>query len=354
MLSFQRTMRLLAVVLLIVNKSFGYEPLFDSNTLVNSPYECLAKQKILVFPEDGKKKIVQTIATAKKSLKIMAYNISDPDIIRAINTKAKSIPVTIILSNNRYSHEMTEGNANRINLNNKVQVKTNPQHLNQMHAKIMIIDDRVAFVGTGNWDSESLVGSNLLHSSGARDFAVMVTNQNIVSLLKDIFDADFYNKRKHFNHQQIVVAPDNQRTKLLELIASAKHSIHIYQQSIQDRGIVKALIRAIQDGVKVKVLMQPYPFNKKFDYNVEHQKLLTQSGAEIYLSNKYYIHAKVMVIDQATNNRKMYIGSCNFYSPSIDEGREIGIIVNDRDSVAKIIQTFANDLENSNRFIIQQ
>jgi len=80
--------------------------------------------------------------------------------------------------------------------------------------------------------------------------------------------------------------------KILVLIESAQKNIDLYQQDIQDKGILRSLKAAIARGVQIRLLMMPYPFDKdkKKDNNISHQNELIQAGGHVGLFTEFYGH----------------------------------------------------------------
>lgn len=129
------------------------------------------------------------------------------------------------------------------------------------------------------------------------------------------------------------------------MINSARKSIRIYQQDFTDIGIAQAVAGAARAGVNVEVIMMPFPFSKSEDKNTPNQNLIQEAGGKIYLHTHHYIHAKVMIIDaEDVENRLMYIGSCNFYTPSLDQTRELGLLSADDEQIKQVNAVFDCDL----------
>jgi len=66
---------------------------------------------------------------------------------------------------------------------------------------------------------------------------------------------------------------------------------------------------------------------------------LTASGVDIRLSSSLYIHAKLIVAD----GERAFIGSQNLSATSLDQNRELGIIVDDPVNLSRLTRTFAID-----------
>jgi phosphatidylserine/phosphatidylglycerophosphate/cardiolipin synthase-like enzyme len=80
---------------------------------------------------------------------------------------------------------------------------------------------------------------------------------------------------------------------------------------------------------------------------------LADAGVQIsYYSSAtgFYIHGKVIEADYGTPQAKVFIGSENFSSTSLNSNRELGLIVTDPAILSSIATTFASDFGNGTRW----
>lgn len=302
---------------------------------------------ILTFPEAQRDPWIRAIKSAKKEIKMAAYKLSDHQIIdQLVEARARGVKVEILIEPYVFTHELSANIKSPIEeLKNKgVSIYAASKKFNQVHHKLILIDGEWGFLGTGNLDTESFDGDKSVGAAPCRDFLVTITNPDLLKAIEGIFQADTEHKPVTFPQSQLVWGPEDQRSIFLKMINSAKKSIIIYQQDFQDKGIAEAVAEAARQGVKVEVLMMPYPFSKKEDKNIPNQDLIRQAGGQIYLHTNYYIHAKVLLIDQEDEeNAMMYVGSCNFYPESIDRNRELGVLIKDYKQVSRVLEKFHED-----------
>lgn len=307
------------------------------------------QEGIVVFPEAGRQVWLEAIQSAKSTLHIAAYKLSDPAIVDALCKAAKerNIKVDLLLEPFTYVHEKTQDIKAPVDRFKEANISVHflSKRFNQAHYKTIVVDEKWGMVSTGNLDAESFDGIPESGEAPARDFAITVTQGDLVQQILKIFKADIEDQRVVATHPQIIVGPDEQRSTMLRLINAATSSITIYQQSIQDEGLTHALEGAAKAGIKVKILMMPFPFSKKEDQNKPHQDLVRQAKGHVYLNKKLYIHAKVVIIDEdLPDHRLMYIGSGNFYGPAVDRTRELGVLTEDPEQIAKVLSVFRNDM----------
>jgi phosphatidylserine/phosphatidylglycerophosphate/cardiolipin synthase-like enzyme len=75
------------------------------------------------------------------------------------------------------------------------------------------------------------------------------------------------------------------------------------------------------------------------DSNASGVALLRKAGISVRADRQYYIHAKLMLIDQA----HAYVGSENISTASLDDNRELGLIVANPQIIQTLATTFASD-----------
>ncbi len=135
--------------------------------------------------------------------------------------------------------------------------------------------------------------------------------------------------------------PTDSQDKLLALINGARHSLRIYSEEMGDRTIEDALVKAAKRGVDVQVCGE----NTGGEYDSDFKDLV-QGGVHVtYYSdeNGFYIHGKVVEADYGTSAAKVFIGSENFSSTSLNRNRELGLITANGTVMSAIAKDFRAD-----------
>jgi cardiolipin synthase len=141
-----------------------------------------------------------------------------------------------------------------------------------------------------------------------------------------------------------VWSPTDSQDKLLGLINGATRSLRIYSEEMGDTTVENALIKAARRGVDVQVCGE----NEDGEYDSAYGKL-ARAGIHIsYYSSSdgFYIHGKVIEADYGTSHAKVFIGSENFSSTSLNDNRELGLIISNQAVMSAIASTFASDFRN--------
>jgi len=105
--------------------------------------------------------------------------------------------------------------------------------------------------------------------------------------------------------------------------------------------VENALIKAAKRGVDVQICGE----NEDGEYDSAYARL-ARAGIHIsYYSSSagFYIHGKVIEADYGTSHAKVFIGSENFSSTSLNDNRELGLISSNHAVLSAIAGTFAAD-----------
>ena len=104
---------------------------------------------------------------------------------------------------------------------------------------------------------------------------------------------------------------------------------------MRDPEIMDALKRAAGRGVRVRLVMS----GREGDDNAKERTALAAAGVQVHLVNRVYIHAKMLLVD----GERAYIGSQNFTATSLDQNRELGLVLDDPVALARLARNFDND-----------
>ncbi|SRR5712692_4853016 len=103
-------------------------------------------------------------------------------------------------------------------------------------------------------------------------------------------------------------------------------------------AIEQALVNAARRGVQIEVIL-PAPSGSASDSNRQGIAAIKQGGTTVREDPQLYMHAKIIVVDGV----KAFVGSENISTQSLDQNRELGIIVSDTNVLSKLQSTFQTD-----------
>jgi cardiolipin synthase A/B len=205
------------------------------------------------------------------------------------------------------------------------------------HQKTVIIDGTTAVIMTANLTSR--------YYATSRDFLVIDAERADVSAITAVFDADFSGRAvRPGDGSDLVWSPTDAEDRLLGLIDGARRSLRIYSEEMGDRIVENALVKAAERGVEVQVCGE----NESGEYDSAYAKL-ARGGIRISCyssSTGFYIHGKVMEADYGTAHARIFIGSENFSSTSLNQKHELGLIISSHPVMSAIASAFAADFRN--------
>jgi len=298
-------------------------------------------RSVIVLPDDSAKPILDAIHGAKESIRVKMFVFSDPSLLQAvIAAHQRGVKVRVMLNPERRDGEK-ENDESRITLTEAgVEVLDSNPYFDLTHEKSMVIDDRMAFVESLNWETKNLTVT--------RDYAIVTTHKHEVEEVMECFDADW--KREHFDagdHSHLIWCIGNGRQRLGQLIDEAKHSLWLQNERYQDPTIIEHLVRANQRGVKIHIMARPpHKLKKeKLIEGVSGLRVLEDIGVKIHKLQHIKLHAKLLLAD----DERAIIGSINLAPGSFDSRRELAIEVRDEHILDRLLKTIRHDWENSKK-----
>ncbi|MCL4397918.1 phospholipase D-like domain-containing protein [Patescibacteria group bacterium] len=275
---------------------------------------------LFIEPDDGRAPLLNYINASQNQILTEVYILSDKEIGSALASRSA---ITKILLE---EHPFGGGNFNQKTkdwLGNIVRW-TNPD-FTLTHQKSMVFDDAVVCILNMNLSATAF--------SKNREYNICSENKEDVAEVTNIFNADW--NRKDFSpaDPNLVVSPVNSRAKLTAFISGAQKSLDIEMEVVSDDQMVNLLTDKAKN-IPVQILV-PNP------KDVANSPV---PGAQVKSLKKPYPHAKLIIVDGV----RAYTGSVNLTTQSLDQNRELGILVSQTDILDRLNQTFAKDWNNAN------
>jgi cardiolipin synthase A/B len=291
---------------------------------------------LIVLPDDSVQPILDAIDGATKSLRIKMFIFTDPSLLDAvIAAHRRGVKVRVMLNPKRRSG-VSENDESRSKLEAAgIEVRDSNPAFDVTHEKSMVVDDKIAFVKSLNWQTKNLTGT--------RDYAVITRHAHEVEEIINGFEADW--SRQDFASRHLIWCRGNGRERITQFINQAKHSLWLQNERYQDQMMIECVVRAKERGVKVHVMARP-PHTLKKDKLIEGVgglRILSDIGIKIRKLKKLKLHAKMLLAD----GERAIIGSINLAPGSFDSRRELAIEVNDKHIVDRLQQIVKRDWKNS-------
>ena len=309
-------------------------------------------------PKDGHKPIIDAIDSAKISVHMVMFLLTDTNVVDAIKRAyAKGVEIKIILNQST----LTTGSTN-LEIYNElkalgINVMRSSTGFTITHEKAMLIDNATVYITAMNMSTSFPT---------ERDYGVITTDSDVIKEWSAVFDADVENsintnwpsdwpnsqpklagptRTPKLSVPSLIWSPVSSIDKLPALIGSASSSIVATVENITDTPVSNALEAAAKRGVKVQLITpQCAAGNNLLDYPtlIELAKSNVQTRIMPYDITKPtnpYMHSKMILVD----NSVAYVGSINFTDNSLTKAREAGIIFVNSKATQTIVSNFQTD-----------
>lgn len=231
------------------------------------------------------------------------------------------------------------------------------------HRKIVVIDNKVAYVGGFNVGKEYV---NLSKRFGHwRDTHLRIQGGAVLSLqarfildwnyaarenlLQNprLFEGGVSGKRDFCEMQIISSGPDNTtqqiRDNYLRLITKARKSIYIQTPYfIPDESILNALMMAVRSGIEVNIMIPCMP-DHPFVYWATYSYIgdMVMAGAKCYTYENGFLHSKGIVVD----GEVLCYGTANMDIRSFALNFEVNAVIYDPKKAQEMERIFQEDLK---------
>ncbi|MDB5100170.1 MAG: hypothetical protein JWM80_4591 [Cyanobacteria bacterium RYN_339] len=315
--------------------------------------------RLVTLPEAGDTFFLRALHGARKVIKLQVYLLTHPGVIdELVAAKARGIDVQVMLEPqpfnqvklpNPFQPKGPDLPANQLAAMKLalggVQVVWTSDAFNFTHAKVLTIDDAVTYVSTANFTKSGLG----MDGKGAREYVIEDRDPADVAEFVNIYRADRAHAPYKPTNPHLVVSPVNARQRILGLIAAAKRDVTIQVEVAGDPELDALLAAKRHEGVKVRVLLADVGSRKPAkdtksekvggSGNANTAKTWSAAGVEVRYQDKPHLHAKAVIVD----GLYMYVGSVNLTTNSMDNNRELGLVVTQPDIVGPVRATFDKD-----------
>jgi phosphatidylserine/phosphatidylglycerophosphate/cardiolipin synthase-like enzyme len=284
-----------------------------------------AGDEVVVEPDDGMARIDTLLASPRRSLDLVMYELSDPTAETILaDDAARGVRVRVLLD-----HRL-EGTRNApaydFLRSRGVTVVWSSSRYFATHEKSFVVDGRTAVVMSLNLTSR--------YYATTRDVAVVDRDLPDVTAFEDVFAADLRGASVGTPAaDDLVWSPGQSEADLLALLRSARRSVAVESEELSSEVVVAALVDAARRGVSVRLVMTDQPkWQPAFDR-------LLAAGAQVAVmhgESPLYIHAKLLVVDAGTASGRVFVGSENLSPTSLQRDRELGLVLLDPASVQRL------------------
>ncbi len=283
---------------------------------------------LFVEPDDGREPIIAELEAARREVTLQVYLLSDEEVIAALEeTAGRGVAVRVLLEEQPFGGNGSNPDTFRRLQEAGIAVQWANPTFRFSHVKTFVIDRRVAIVMNLNLTRSAFTNN--------REFGVVTTRAVEVAQAAAIFEAD-WDRAAEPPDGPLVVSPTTSRSDLLALIDGATSTLDLYAEVVRDEAVLTALTDAVGRGVRVRLVVSN---DGSADRGDEERAALAEAGVEIRYARGLYIHAKLILAD----GRVALVGSQNLTGTSLDQNRELGVLVDDPAAIARLVATFEAD-----------
>jgi cardiolipin synthase len=285
---------------------------------------------ITVEPEDEGQTLVSAITNAKTSIHMTMYELSDNPVINGIIAQTKAGLDVKVLLNQTVPDDGGSSTQVFSQLSSAgVAVKYAPSRYQYTHEKSLVLDGSTALIMTMNAASSAFTGN--------REYLATDTDSDDVTETEAIFEADWANVPTA-TFGKLVTAPDNAEERLVQLVDTATSTVDLEGEVFSSNAMLMAIGRAVSRKVTVRVVLSDETPTSAQTTAVMGMK---QVGIPCVTVHDPDIHAKAIVIDGS----HAYVGSENFTSNSLENNRELGVLISKQSEVDKVASTIDADFK---------
>jgi cardiolipin synthase A/B len=282
---------------------------------------------VITEPNAGYAPIDSLLASAHHRLDLTIYELEDQNAEAILAADARrGVNVRVLLDRDYVGDANSPAFAYLAA--HHVHVRWASSQVEITHEKSFVIDGRAAVIMTGNFTSR-YYGSD-------RDFAVVDHDAADVAAIDHVFALDWANRSVTPGAgADLVWSPGSEQT-LVDLIGSARHRLLVENEEMSAEPIVAALESAARRGVTVELVMTE---SSEWDEALD---ALSHAGVHVRTyayDAPLYIHAKAISVD----GRRVFLGSENFSTESLDYNRELGLITSAQSIVGPVTATLGAD-----------
>jgi cardiolipin synthase len=296
---------------------------------------------LIVLPGDTSAAILDPIRAARHMLQIRMFLFTDPTLLgEVIAAKNRGVDVQVMLNPAR-----RDGKSDNVETALRLKeagvlVRDSSPAFAVTHQKSMVIDNRIGFVESLNWETRAMTET--------RDYAVMTTDLGEVEQMVRCFEADW--QQAPFEpkpESKLIWCPNNGRERIGAFIDDAKHTLWIQNERYQDTDIIERLVRATLRGVRVHIMArQPHKLKKdKFVDGVGGLRIMQDVGAKVHKLDTLKLHGKMLLADE----KRAIVGSINLTPGSFDDRRELALETHAADVVRRLVRVSHHDWKNSSK-----
>ena len=281
--------------------------------------------KLITQPDEGIRPLLAAVKRARRRLAIVIFRFDLDELEDALAAAVKrGVEVVALIANTNKGGAQSLRKLEQRMLKKGVTVNRTDDDMVRYHGKLLIVDRRQAYVLGFNYTEQDI---------GSRSFGVVTRSTRVVKELLRLFESDACRTDFTPRVRDLVISPENARSRLCAFVRKAQVSLDIYDPQASDDEMLALLQKKAASGVKIRIIGE---LEKKW---------AEQGFADVQPLRGARLHVRAIVRD----GRRAFIGSQSLRKLELDERREVGIIIRDRTVVRKVEKVFNADWKRAER-----
>ena len=281
--------------------------------------------KLITQPDDGIAPLVAAVNHAKTRLHIVIFRFDLDELEDALAAAVKrGVEVVALIAHTNKGGEQSLRKLEQRMLKKGVTVNRTDDDMVRYHGKLLMVDRRVAYVLGFNYTEQDLE---------SRSFGVVVRSHRVVKELLRLFDSDANRVQYLPRVRDLVISPENARSRLYDFLRKARTTLDIYDPGVADDEMLALLEQKASRGVRIRII------------GALEKKWQKAGFAAVQKLRGRRLHVRAIVRD----SRRAFIGSQSLRKLELDERREVGIIIRDPKVVRKVEKVFNRDWKDALR-----
>ena len=298
--------------------------------------------RLIVEPDDGLEPVREFIESAQSSLLMKQFTFTEERLIQTvIDRKNAGVDVRVMLNEKRHSGSNENDDTFQKFQNAGIAVRWSSPKFHVTHEKSMVVDEKAALVATFNLAAK--------HFSLTRDYGIITQEPYHVRQIVEVFNADWEQRDWDCSaYEGLLWSNSNSRYHMAQFIDMAKERLDIQHPKYVDTVILDRIAAAADRGVKVHVLCGGKHGISEWDVldTFASLRTLKRFGVKVHKQKNLRVHAKLIVVD----DERALLGSMNIDRASFDHRRELGIMIGDQPTVARLKDVFNTDWDLSHHY----
>lgn len=253
-------------------------------------------ERIVLARAERRPAVLEVIGSARSRLALSLFRCTDFKVLDALaDACRRGVRVQVLLTRRARGWKKRLKELRAFLEGMGVEVHRYSGRQAKYHAKYIVADDGPALIGSLNFTYKCF------HRTC--DFLLVTHDPEVISGLQKLFEADLHpeeNSSPDGLGDRLIIAPEQARTRLADLLRQARRALHIIDHRVTDPEMVALLKSKEAEGVEVTVLGQ---------------------GS----LGRLLPHGKMILVD----GNAAVIGSISLFRPSLDSRREVAVLIRD-------------------------